>query len=213
MHLSMMAGVVGAVEESRETTAHKLTGAGVQAFPRAGRTSRVIVGRRSSRRLVRSGWTMKYISQDASGAFDLVRYEDYMEQENEALGSRIRGEALLSIGRFVPRGPESFHDARFDSLSTEWETPTSTEAIRAMQVKLRLRGPFFDRWFELVYEGATACKLEAPAHEDDLLMHEIREERGWLIHEFVFDKGKSIEIVCREIGFLEVLEIPKEPTQ
>ena len=154
---------------------------------------------------------MKYISRNSSGVFEMRAYEDYLEGESESFLSHVTGANLLAIERFVPTGPESFHDARFESLLASTLLAKSTDSeIGALRVDLRLKGPYFDRHFELQYEDVASCKLEAPGPADDLLMHEVRSENGFVIHDFEFDKGKTISIVSRRIRFIERLECSAE---
>lgn len=150
---------------------------------------------------------MKYVSRGPTGTFDLTAYEDYLDRERGALAVRIHGAELLTIDRFAPKGPASFHDARFESLLVSTAPSRRADAEgQTVQVELRLRGPYFDRGFELRYEDVDTCTFQAPAPEDDLLMHELRAEDGLLTHELQFDKRKSITIACRELRFLETFE-------
>jgi hypothetical protein len=150
---------------------------------------------------------MKYVSRDPTGAFDLTKYEDYLERERLVLAACIHGAELLTIDRFAPTGPGSFHDGRFERLLVAMgpseHAGSETQTARA---ELLLRGPYFDRRFELHYQEVESCRFEAPASEDDLLMHEIRGEHGLLTHELLFDKGKAITVTCRRLRFLEILE-------
>jgi len=153
---------------------------------------------------------MKYISQQSTGAFDLIRYEDYLDREREGLEARISGADLLSIGRFVPTGPGSFHDARFERLSVVTEIRDGGgDEEQSLTVELCLKGPFFDRQFHLDYKDVVSCRFGAPAPEDDLLMHEVRIEQGQLLHELRFSGGQTIEIACRELMFSERLYTAK----
>jgi hypothetical protein len=148
---------------------------------------------------------MKYVSRGPTGTFDLIGYEDYLKRERGVLAARMGGADLLTIDRFVPNGPGSFHDARFESLlvaASTAERPSSETPI--LRVELRLKGPYFDRYFELRYEDVASCSFQMPALTDDLLMHEVRMNDGLLAHEFLFDRGTTIVITCREMRFLEV---------
>jgi hypothetical protein len=71
------------------------------------------------------------------------------------------------------------------------------------RLELRLKGPYFDRYFELQYESIVSCRVELPGSEDDLLMHELRLDDGIIVHELQFDKDKLIVIACRTICFEE----------
>lgn len=53
---------------------------------------------------------MKYISKDERGAFDLVKYEDYLDKQGELIAGLMEGDELLTIDRFALSGPGSFHD-------------------------------------------------------------------------------------------------------
>ena len=137
----------------------------------------------------------------------MIPYEEYLTRERDALTARIHGADLLTINRFVWVGPESFHDARFESLSVATSvTGQGDSETQGLRVELCLRGPFFDRYFDLHYEDVSSFTLQAPGPEDDLLMHEVQVERGVLVHEFVFDKEKTIVITCREMRFIERME-------
>ena len=152
---------------------------------------------------------MKYVSRGPTGTFNLIEYESYLNRERGALAARMRGADLLTIDRFVPTGPGSFHDARFDSLLVSASTAErSSSETPILRVELRLKGPYFDRYFELRYEDVGSCNFQTPAPNDDLLMHEVRMNDGLLAHEFQFDKGTTIVIICREMRFLERLETP-----
>src|SRR5688572_17655838 len=100
---------------------------------------------------------MKYILRGPTGGFNLKPYEDYLTRERGALAARTGGTDLLTIDRFFPSGPECFHDARFESLSVlaGGVEPTKSETPD-VRVELRLKGPYFDRHFELMYEGVVA---------------------------------------------------------
>jgi hypothetical protein len=150
---------------------------------------------------------MKFIVRDADGAFDLRRYEDYLDREGQSLRARLRGDPLLSLGRFVPSGPESLHDARLASLLVGAPIPEFERDGGVLSVELRLKGPYFDRQFELRYEAVSHCSCVIPGATDDLLMHEIVEDRGGLLHELVFDREKTIAIACRSLTFTEVLQV------
>ena len=150
---------------------------------------------------------MKYVSRVPDGGFDLVRYEDYLDRERESLAGVVRGAELLTIDRFVPSGPGSLHDARFVHLSVGKGSPRQADGeSQIVRVELRLKGPYFDRHFELHYEDVASCSFEAPGPEDDLLMHELRSEEGLLIHELLFDKAKTIAVACRALRFVETLD-------
>lgn len=149
---------------------------------------------------------MKYIIRGEGAAFDLKRYEDYLGREREALTGLIQGAELLFIGRFVPTGPESFHDARFERLvATACASQQGAGDAHAAQLELHLEGPYFDRYFQLTYDGVESCSLEIPGADDDLLMHEVRSEEGLLVHELLFDKGKFVKVTCRGVRFQEEL--------
>ena len=150
---------------------------------------------------------MKYVSREPTGIFDLNKYGDYLEQNRGALVGHVQGAELLTIDRFLPTGPRSFHDARFESLLvTSALSGCAGPEAQTIRVELRLKGPYFDRFFELHYKDVNSCSFQAPAPADDLLMHEISEEHGVLTHELQFDKGKTIVVTCRELRFLETLE-------
>ena len=150
---------------------------------------------------------MKYVLRTATGTFDLTRYEEYLEQERGALAACIHGSDLLTVDRFIPTGPGSFHDSRFETIVVAaGGTARVGYKAEVLRVELRLRGPYFDRHFELRYQDVASCSLQAPAPLDDLLMHEVRLEHGVLVHELQFDKGKTIAITCREMLFAEKLE-------
>jgi hypothetical protein len=174
--------------------------------------SRVSVGRRLSRRRVpnvgkEEEGAMNYVSRSPSGVFDLTKYEDYLERERHQLAARIHGADLLAIERFVPTGPGSFHDSRFERLILATGAAESVgSAPQKLRVELQLKGPYFDRYFELRYEDVASCIVQAPVPEDDLLMHEVRSERGILTHELLFERGKIVVISCREMHFIERLE-------
>jgi hypothetical protein len=149
---------------------------------------------------------MKYILRESTGAFDLTRYEDYLEQQSGTLSAHVHGANLLATDRFVPTGPGSFHDARFERLLVA-TTANSESGHQSIRIELRLRGPYFDRYFDLLYEKVHSCIFRAPNPDDDLLMHEVRTEQGALTHELQFDKGNTIVISCREMHFVETLNI------
>jgi hypothetical protein len=137
----------------------------------------------------------------------MIPYEEYLARERQTLAARIHGADLLTIDRFVPNGPESFHDARFESLSVATSvTGHGGSATHGLRVELCLKGPYFDRYYELHYEDVSSFDLQAPGPEDDLLMHEVQIERDVLVHEFLFDKGKTTVIMCRELRFIERVE-------
>jgi len=149
---------------------------------------------------------VKYVSRGPIGVWDLTEYGNYLERERGELGAHIGGANLLTIDRFIPTGPGSLHDSRFESLviSTVEPGPAGSET-QILRVELRLKGPYFDRHFELRYEDVGFCSFQAPAPKDDLLMHEVWMEHGIVTHELQFDKGKTIAISCREMRFLERL--------
>ena len=148
---------------------------------------------------------MKYVCRSDSGAFEFASYEEYLEQAREPLAALIHGAELLTIARFSLSGPESFHDARFESFLVRLAPSSHGDPVVAAE--LRLKGPYFDRQFELHYEDVGSCTFSAPGPEDDLLIHEIREESGHLVHEFEFDGDKQIAITCRRMRFVEVLAV------
>ena len=148
---------------------------------------------------------MRYVSRESNGGFNLVKYEDYLEQDRISLSSLIQGAELLRIERFVPTGPGSFHDARFDQLFVNTcDSSHADSKARGLRVELRLRGPYFDRYFELHYDDVSSLEVELPAPDDDLLMHEVRREGSSLVHELHFDRGKTIEVRCRGLRFVEI---------
>ena|SRR5688500_1676688 len=149
---------------------------------------------------------MRYVFRDAGGAFDLTSYEDYLEQERERLVQFLNCRSLLDIERFTLAGSGSFHDSRIQHLNVIANTPTEAgSAHGGLQVELRLKGPYFDRYFDLAYVHVGTCKVEVRAPDADLLIHEIRTEGNFLTHEIYFDGGGSIEIVCGRLHFQEVL--------
>jgi hypothetical protein len=151
---------------------------------------------------------MKYNARDPqTGAVDLRPYEQYLKAARETLAARIHGADLLSIDRFLPKGPECFHDARFDRFSmTAHGTERPGSHAQILRAELRLRGPFFDRTFELQYDDVASCTFQAPEPDDDLLTHEVRLEDGFVVHELAFEHDKKIAIACREIRFVETLD-------
>ena len=153
---------------------------------------------------------MKYVTRAPSGAFELVQYEDYLERQAGTLAARVHGAPLLQIDRFIPSGPGSFHDSRFKALSvTQSALGGADPKVHSRTIELHLNGPYFDRRFELRYEGVISCIFQLPAPEDDLLMHELSEERGLVTHELQFDQGRSLVIICGELHFGEVLDAPE----
>ncbi|HEY7375658.1 MAG TPA: hypothetical protein VIF57_26110 [Polyangia bacterium] len=149
---------------------------------------------------------MKYNARDPlTGAVDLRLYEKYLERDRAEFAARIHGADLLSIDRFFPKGPQCFHDARFDRFSlTAHGTERPGSHAQTLRAELRLRGPFFDRDFELHYDDVTSCTFQAPEPDDDLLTHEVRPEDGLVVHELAFDHGRTIAITCREMRFVEI---------
>jgi hypothetical protein len=142
-----------------------------------------------------------------TGRVDLRAYASYLEREREALSAHVRGVDLLTIERVFSDGPGCFHDSRFDRLSiTTSGTERPGSHAQILDVELRLRGPFFDRYFELSYKEVSSCHLQAPAPDDDLLIHEVRMEDGSLVHELLFDHDQTIAISCRELLFREILD-------
>ncbi len=109
------------------------------------------------------------------------------------------GDELLTIDRFALSGPGSFHDARLDHLVVASGTGPK------FQVELRLKGPYFDRHFELFYQEIVSCKIEVPTREVDLIIHEIRLQNDLLAHEILFGDGSTIEILCGRLRFREIL--------
>lgn len=147
---------------------------------------------------------MKYIFRDENGAFELSKYEEYLDRERNVLVGLIQGQELLRIDRFVPADGGSFHDARFERFVADKGSPKpGGGAPQAPRLELRLKGPFFDRHFELTYDGVESCSFEMPSPEDDLLMHELRLDEGRLVHELWFDHENAIVITCRSIRFSE----------
>lgn len=153
---------------------------------------------------------MKYITRQPNDAFGLEPYEDYLDGARKGLSACIHGPELLTLSRFIPRGPESFHDARFERL-TAMAAGGEDGVPKSVSVEIRLKGPYFDRYFELLYKDVAECSLQLPRPEADLLMHEIREENGLLVHEFLFWKDKTVEIACRELHFRERVEDASAP--
>ena len=151
---------------------------------------------------------MKYNARDPlTGAVDLRPYERYLKEFREALAAHLHGADLLSIDRFFPKGPKCFHDARFDRFSmTAHGTERPGSHAQLLRAELRLRGPFFDRTFELHYDDVASCTFQAPEPDDDLLTHELRMENGLVVHELAFDHGRTIAIACRDIQFVETLD-------
>lgn len=141
---------------------------------------------------------MMYIKRLSGGGYDLTNYEDYLNQRRSDLSQRIDAADLLDPRRLSLSDPASFHDARLVRMLL-----TMDEAAVCPQLELRLKGPFFDRYFELSYDDVISCKTSAPGPEDDLLVHEIRLEGEAVAHELCFDRGHAIEVTCRRIHFRE----------
>lgn len=145
---------------------------------------------------------MKYIKKNRDGVVSLVLYEEYLDSAREGLRSRVEGESILDAARNGLAGRETFHDARLDRL----QMTSGADPRGEVWVFMRLRGPYFDRYFDLEYRGVVSFDGELPAAETDLLVHELRLEGSLLVHELEFDKDRRIEIACEKLRFRERIE-------
>lgn len=146
---------------------------------------------------------MKYIVRDENGSFDLRRYEEYLDRKCSQLDGLIEGERLTSLERFDLSGPASFHDARFEGLSADVQSGNASDGCR--RVSLRLKGAYFDRYFLLTYEQVSFLSIGVPDQNADLLVHEVRDEDGGVVHELLFDGPRTITVACERLEFKEEL--------
>ena len=145
---------------------------------------------------------MKYISRNKGGVISLVAFEDYLALARHELIARVDGADLLETCRFGLAGPETFHDARLD----RFRVVSGVEGGGEMRAFVRLRGPYFDRFFELEYRGVLRLEGDIPAADTDLIVHELRVEGDSLVHEMEFDMSGKIEIVCGGLLFRETIK-------
>jgi hypothetical protein len=145
---------------------------------------------------------MKYIFRTADLVYDLTKYEDYLHRLGAMLRSRITGCDLLHWTRLGPAGAETLHDSRLQATRS-WHRSESAGDSSCFEVKLK--GPYFDRYFVLTYFGVSSVSLSLPAAENDLLVHEVRLEGESLVHELLFDQNHTIQIDCQTIQFEEFL--------
>jgi len=112
---------------------------------------------------------------------------------------RRRGKTRV-VGAVLPLRREDLHDARLIEVSyvAGEDEPQSVTATR-----VQLKGPYFDRVFELNYVAVREATVTLRDPAADLLIHELRREGEHLVHELVFDGGGSITVVCARVIFAE----------
>jgi len=142
---------------------------------------------------------MKYVRTGDDGSIHIQPYLDYLDAEGAHLGELVDGESLLMHGRNGLIGRDTFHDGRVRKVTLE-TVPGASPTFRAT---ILLLGPYFDRWFELVYEGVVRWSGDVPGRDTDLIVHELRREGDTVIHPFDFDRGITIEVVASRVRFRE----------
>lgn len=143
---------------------------------------------------------------------DFDRYAAYLESVRGQLPAHVYAFAS-DPNHFNLTSHSSLHDAWLETLCVIEPATGPRAEVRAIEIRLRLLGPFHDRYINLVYAGVSKYELDAPprpgephfthnAH-GDLLTHEIRFENDRLIHEILFERGAIFLIECSDIKHSE----------
>ncbi len=141
---------------------------------------------------------MRYVVQGSAGGYDFGPFEKYLADADSELVACIDGD-FLAADRNGFSGPGSFHDARLEMMQ-------ASTVRGSTSLHLQLKGPYFDRFFELAYEEVVEIRMSLPAPDEDLVVHELRLENGVLIHELQFAVPEHrVEIHCARLRFREVL--------
>lgn len=156
---------------------------------------------------------MKYIYRDSNGVVHFDQYFAYLEEISDRLPPRVRTIAL-DRRRYTLNDSETLHDAWLDSLQMHEAAAAQDSNRRAVQVELRLLGPFHDRYFEFRYQDVSRyihdelpeyrCLPSSNGH-GDLLFHEFTlVAPAVLRHELQFSSGRRIQIECVDITWEEI---------
>ncbi|MBT9513547.1 MAG: hypothetical protein IV104_14510 [Acidovorax sp.] len=143
---------------------------------------------------------MKYIQQFPGGEWDLTAYFVYLNANQ----GKFPLEAInfaLDQRNYDLTSHQSLHDAWLEWFLVSEPATGARSETRGIQIECRLLGPFHDCYIELKYIDVQEYKITAGrvtknplVGHGDLLMHEMRIERSYLIHEMVFSGGSIVEI-------------------
>jgi hypothetical protein len=155
---------------------------------------------------------MKYIYDGKEGAIYFDRYASYLDSIRDQLPAHVYDFASNS-NHFDLTSHSSLHDAWLESLCVVEPATGSRSEVRAIEIRLRLLGPFHDRYINLVYTGVSKYGLNAPSRPGEprfthtahgnLLTHEVRFENGALVHELLFERDAAFLIECSDIRHSE----------
>jgi hypothetical protein len=155
---------------------------------------------------------MKYIYDGGEWMINFDRYAAYLESVRGQLPAHVYAFAA-DPNHFNLNSRSSLHDAWLEKLCVVEPATGSRSEVRAIEIHLRLLGPFHDRYINLVYTGVSMYDLGAPARpgeprfthtaHGDLLTHEVRFENDRLVHEILFERKVTFLIECSDIKHSE----------
>lgn len=156
---------------------------------------------------------MKYITAVPRGGWDLSAYLHHIAACRDLLPSPVYSFAS-DVRNFDLTSHQSLHDAWLEWLVIKEPASGPRSEIRSIEVECRFLGPYHDQYIELKYLGVYRYKFSTPGQDanptvahGDLLMHEVRLEEGWVVHQMEFSNGAELEIFCRSF---EHRLVPKE---
>lgn len=142
---------------------------------------------------------MRHIVIDCAGILNMDRYFEYIESIRPLISNELY-QFAIDVERYDLRSKKSLHDSWLEGIDLRLVT---TDQKSYGDAVLTLTGPYHDRRHILEYrqvQKLTFCdNILIDYKQKDLLTHEITLTEAGLSHELVFDRDRTIQIVCAAI--------------
>jgi hypothetical protein len=152
---------------------------------------------------------MKYIINDPNRGWLFDPYFSYIESIRARLPAHVYDFAS-NYDNFNLTSHQSLHDAWLDYLTVHEPASGDRKQFREIGIECCFLGPFHDLKIFLSYEKVHAFSLTTPegftgppdyaTGHGDLLIHEVRlNDNGLVVHDMLFSRGSTFEIVCANL--------------
>ena len=146
---------------------------------------------------------------ESEGVFILDKYFAHLEKNKDAFPEHIYAFAA-NPAHYDLESHSSLHDAWLNSLTISEPAAGNRKEVRKIEILANFLGPFHDLEITLNYKDVIEFNLDTPSPSlkgemasgfghGDLLIHEVRLEEEFFVHELLFSRGSKFVIKCRDI--------------